>query len=80
MRFDIPMIVALSICEFVALIAIVHLWFRKRRMRIITRLLWSVVLLVPVFGVLFYGLTRSDPESHSDDVPDSTYGTDPGAH
>jgi hypothetical protein len=80
MRIDTPTIVALSLCEVVALVAIVHLWIRRRRTRLITRLLWSVVLLVPLFGVLFYGLTRSDPEAHSDGVPESTYGTDPGPH
>jgi hypothetical protein len=80
MRLDPPTIVALSLCEIVALTAIVHLWFRKRRTPTISRLLWSVVLLIPVVGVLFYSLTRSDPSAHPDDVPESTYGTDPDAH
>jgi hypothetical protein len=70
MRFDSSVILALSLCEVVALAVIAHLWLRKRRMRIITRALWSLVLLVPLFGVLFYGLTRSDPDAHSDEVPD----------
>jgi hypothetical protein len=74
MHLDTPTIIALSICEFVALLTIVNLWFRKRRMRVITRLLWSVVLLVPLFGVLLYGLTRSDPEAHGEDVGDHSSG------
>jgi hypothetical protein len=74
MHLDTPTIVALSICEFVALFTIVNLWSRKRRMHVVIRLLWSVVLLVPLFGVLFYGLTRSDPEAHADDVGDHSSG------
>ena len=74
MHLDTPTIVALSICEFVALLTIAHLWFRKHRMRVVTRLLWSIVLLVPLFGVLFYGLTRSDPEAHWEDVGDHSSG------
>jgi hypothetical protein len=74
MHLDTPTIVALSICELVALLTIVNLWFRKRRMRVVTRLLWSVVLLVPLFGVLFYGLTRPDPDAHWEDVGDHSSG------
>ena len=80
MHLDTSAIVALSICELVALIAIVRLWSGKRRMHAVARLLWSVVLLVPFFGLLFYGFTRSDPEGHSDGLPESTHGTDPGGH
>ena len=80
MHLDTKAIVILSVCELAALIAIVRLWSRKRRMRVITRLLWSVVLLIPFFGLLFYGFTRSDPEGHSDDLPESTHGSDGGGH
>jgi hypothetical protein len=80
MHLDASAIVILSVCELAALIAIVRLWTRKHRMHVVVRLLWSIVLLMPFFGLLFYGFTRSDPGGHSDDVPDSTYGSDPGAH
>ena len=80
MHLDKATIVALSLCEVVALLANVHLWVRKRRMPIISRLLWSVILLVPFFGVLFYGWARLNSEAHSEHVPESTYGSDPGAH
>jgi hypothetical protein len=76
MRLDTPSIVVLSVCEIVALATIVHLWVRRRRrMRVVTRLLWSAVLLVPLFGVLFYGLTRPDPDAHSDELEER--GPDP---
>ena len=80
MHVDTPSLVILGLCELLALVAIIHLWFRKRQMRVITRLFWTIVLLVPFFGVLFYSFTRSDPRAHSDNVPESTYGSDPGAH
>src|SRR3954465_5413844 len=80
MRVDMKAGLVLGVCELAALFVIMRLWSRKRRMRVIPRLLWSVVLLIPFFGILFYGFTRSDPEAHSDDVPDSTYGTDGSGH
>ena len=70
MRLDSSAILVLSLCEVAAVSVILHLWLRKRRMRIVTRVLWSLVLLVPLFGVLFYGLTRSDPDAHSDELTD----------
>jgi len=72
MHIDTSIVVVLSICELAAFIAIVYLWTRKRRMRVSTRLLWSVVLLVPFFGLLWFGFTRPDPEPHSDVVPPTT--------
>jgi len=73
-------IVMVGLCEIVALAAIIHLWFRKHDMLLITRLFWTIVLLVPLLGLLFYGFMRRDPPAHSDNVPDSSGGIDPGAH
>lgn len=78
MRLETKAIVILSVCELAAIIAIVRLWSSKRRMPVFTQLLWSVVLLIPFFGLLFYAFTRSDPERHSDDLPESTVGYDGG--
>jgi hypothetical protein len=69
MHLETSTIIVLSFGELVGLIAIVRLWCRKRRMRVITRLLWSLLLLIPFFGILLFAFTRSDPEPHSDEVP-----------
>jgi hypothetical protein len=63
-------IILLSGLEIVALIVIVRLWIR-RHSSLLPRLLWSVVLLVPFFGLLVYGFLRSEPETHPDGAPDS---------
>ena len=59
--------------EFIALVVIVRLWSR-RPLRVVPCLLWSVVLLVPFFGILIYVFLRETPEAHSDRIPD-TYHT-----
>jgi len=61
------------VLEIVALVFIVRLWSR-RPVRLVPCLLWSIILLVPLFGILIYVFLRETPEAHSDRVPD-TYHT-----
>ena len=68
MRVPTYIIVVLSMCELAAFIAIVRLWLRHRRMRFVTRLVWSFVLPIPFFGLLLFLFTRPDPEPHSDET------------
>jgi hypothetical protein len=73
MTVDRKTIAILFICEAVALIPIFRLW-RSRGSTIISRVAWTIVLLVPFIGVVFYGLMRLNPKSHPDQIGDSTAG------
>jgi len=66
-----PEIIVLVVLESVGLLFIARLWLRKSRTPLWRRCLWSVVLLIPLLGVLYYGFTRPDPEAHADDVPET---------
>ena len=76
-------IVLLGILEAAALVFIVRLWIQRRH-RIVARIFWSLVLLVPLFGLLMFGLSGSEPRRHSlkrhDSAADSDafYGGDGG--
>ena len=68
-------IMLLSILEVVALVVITRLWLRRRH-RLVPRVLWSLILLIPLFGVLMYVFfllsdfeknpDRTDTQSDSD--------------
>jgi len=75
---DSKAIILLGLFELIGMVFIVTLWV-QRRMGVVGRLFWSVILLVPGFGLLFYGFIRSEPESHSYDAPESTGLSDPGS-
>jgi 4-amino-4-deoxy-L-arabinose transferase-like glycosyltransferase len=61
-----PQIIGLGGLECISVLIIIRLWRKKRRMSIWSRCFWSVVLLVPLFGWLFYGFVVTDPDEHSD--------------
>jgi hypothetical protein len=60
--------VAIILCllEVVAVCVCVRLWFQKRRMRIIPRIFWSIVLLIPFFGLLMFVFIASNPDKNPD--------------
>ena len=58
----------LGMFEIIGLLVILRIWMRRRHRRIVTRLLWSVLLLVPVFGLLMYFVLRQNPEEHPYDT------------
>jgi hypothetical protein len=61
-------IICLSVFEAVAIWIIVRLWIRKRRMSIVPRVFWSVILLIPVFGLMLYFFICSDGEKNPDHI------------
>jgi bacteriorhodopsin len=58
-------IIAGAILELVALIVIIRLWL-QRRVRIFPRIFFSIVLLIPFFGLLIYAFVASDLEKNPD--------------
>ena len=64
---DTKLIIALSVLEAIALVVIVRLWLmRRRRMSVVARILWSLILLVPGFGLIMYGFIHSQTEEQPD--------------
>jgi len=63
-------IIAIVLLEFVALFAIIRVWRQKRR-RVVAKLLWSALLAVPVFGLMFYCFLTINPEAREDHTEDS---------
>ena len=59
------LIITGAVLEIVALVAAVGLWRQKRRGKLF-RLFWTIVLLIPFFGLLIYGFLALGPESQSD--------------
>jgi ABC-type amino acid transport system permease subunit len=56
-------IVAAAICAFVSLCLIARLWILHRRARAVSKIVWSIVLLIPVFGWLFFAAFYRLPET-----------------
>jgi len=59
-----------SLSEIIALIVIARLWMRHR-LKIFPCLIWSVVLLVPFFGLMVYVFLHEEPEAHPYKAGDS---------
>ena len=55
-------VMALTICLTFSLCLIARLWLREHRVGAVRKLAWSGVLLVPLFGWLFYGAFFRAPE------------------
>jgi predicted membrane channel-forming protein YqfA (hemolysin III family) len=49
--------------EIVSLIVVVRLW-RRPTGTFLPRLLWSIVVLVPLFGLLIYVFLHEEPKTH----------------
>ncbi len=63
--------VVFGCAEAVAFIFVWRLWLKRRKTSLASRVFWSVVLLVPVLGILLYGFCLSNPDEHPYD-PDTT--------
>jgi len=59
-----PQLIFIGVFEIIALLVIARMWMKRWHRRLIVRILWSAVLLVPVFGVLVYFFLRENPDSH----------------
>lgn len=66
MVMDISTFIILFVFEIVGVCVGVHLWFQKRRMKILPRILWSILLLVPFFGLLAFVFLRFDSDKNPD--------------
>lgn len=63
-------LILLGVFEIIALLVIARIWVKRRHRRLIVRLIWSAVLLVPGFGVLAYFFLSENTDEHSfDDHP-----------
>jgi len=60
-HLEVAAIMALSLLELVGLLFIVRLWRSKAKSSLGYRLWWSAWLLVPLLGVLLYGLITEEP-------------------
>jgi hypothetical protein len=60
------LIFLLLAAEFVGVAAIVRLWAHAPKPSLTSRLLWSLLLTLPVFGLLFYLFLREEPEPHGE--------------
>gem|GEM_PF-3731747 len=60
--------------ELVSVACLVHLW-RRAPGGVLHKVVWSVLVLVPVLGPLFYGGLYSVPEPHAESP--SPFETDP---
>jgi hypothetical protein len=58
------LIIALVTLECVALVAAVFMW-RRRDLRLWAKVIWTFLLLIPLFGVLFYAFISMSPEPHN---------------
>jgi|GEM_PF-6323422 len=71
------MAVCCGACFWVSLCLIIRMWFVHHRAGVIKKVLWSIMLLVPVFGWLAYGAwfhlpgftDTPCPTEHSRDAP-----------
>jgi len=54
--------------EIIGLIVIARMWMKRWHRYLSVRLIWSTVLLVPVFGLLFYFFLRTSPGEHPYDT------------
>ena len=65
------------------MVIIFRLWTRKHQPGVVERCLLSLVLLIPIFGWVFYIFLKPSPDAHGEDVGghSSGYGTgDTGHH
>lgn len=71
---NVYLLLVLALLECVSLFAIVRLWTRKPRATFLSCCFWTVVLLIPLFGLLFYGFVTIVPKRHSEIVGSSGCG------
>jgi hypothetical protein len=58
-------VVTAGVCAFVSLSLIARLWVLHQRARVIPKIVWSVVLLIPLFGWLCFAAFYTPPEALS---------------
>src|SRR5262245_16790058 len=68
-------LILLAALECFSVFFIFRLW-RKGGVSVWRRCVWSVILLVPVLGWIFYGFLANHPDNHSDLLTEYYDGTD----
>jgi hypothetical protein len=48
--------------EIIGLVMMVRIWQKRRHKNAAVRLIWSVILLVPLFGILAYVFLNENPD------------------
>ncbi len=54
-----------AFCLWVSVALVIRMWVLYRRVSLVKKLIWSVVLLVPFFGWFFYGGCFQIPDYHN---------------
>jgi hypothetical protein len=67
--------ILLGLVEAVSLGLIAHLWLGRKRLRVMTKWLWTLVLLFPGLGPVLYGFAAFTPSAHNDPDPGDHTGT-----
>jgi hypothetical protein len=67
-------ITLLALLEAVGVFMITRLWHRAPKASLLQRIVWSVLLLIPLLGPILYGFISLDPSVHSEDVGDHSSG------
>lgn len=57
---DLRLIIVVGLSEVAALFFVWRLWRRRQKRSLAFRVCWSLLLLVPVVGILFYGLSSNE--------------------
>jgi len=76
-------LIFLGVFEVIGLLIIARMWMKRWHRRLIVRLIWSAVLLVPVFGLLAYFFLRESPDEHpydTDTMRSSAESVESGGH
>jgi hypothetical protein len=69
-----PALNVLAACELLGLYLLWRLWRCKNSRSLHFRIFWSVLLLVPVLGVVFYGLAANDPSEKPGEPDENNQG------
>ena len=71
-------VICVGLWAFVGLCLIARLWTLHRRDRIISKVVWSIILLLPIFGWLFFAAFYRPPDALSW-TNRAEYGSDAGS-
>ena len=68
------LIVLCALWAWVSLTLVIRLWLVHRRASFTKKFLWSLMLLVPIFGWLYYGGFFQVPDRHGIPATESSLG------
>lgn len=62
-------VVILVVFEVVGLALVARLWVKGKKTSVVSKVLRSVILLIPFFGLIFFIPLLIFPEPHTDEIP-----------